>query len=103
MYALEMDFHQEQLLHHCRICGNRLTKSKGKPQSVYTCADFSGDLESILDLGTTSEGVPLPPKFCKVCFIKLGRVKAAKASNTPIHPIQPMQWTSHSDDCKVRS
>ncbi len=48
------------------------------------------------------DGVLLPPKFCNNCFMKLRRVKKAKESGTPSHQIQPMEWTSHTDDCTVR-
>ncbi len=104
MYALVMEFHLEQLQKHCRICGNRLSKSKGSRQPVYCCADFSEDLATCIGIRSVPEddGVLLPPKFCNNCFMKLRRVKKAKESGTPSHQIQPMEWTSHTDDCTVR-
>ncbi len=100
-----MDYHLEQLHRHCRICGNRLLKTKGKSQPVYSCADHTDDLVCFAGLDSVTDGDEflLPPKFCNVCYMKLRRLKKAKEAGTPSHPIQPLMWTSHTDDCKVRS
>lgn len=100
-----MEFHIDQLRKHCRICGNRLTKSKGRSQPVYTCADFREDLLSHagLDLVDDEDDMLVPLHFCNCCYMKLDRVKKAKETSTPTQPIQPVEWTPHNEDCKVRS
>ncbi len=94
----------DQLRKHCRICGNRLTKSKGRLQPVYTCADFAVDLLSHagLDLASDGDDTPVPTNFCNCCRMKLDRVRKAKETGTPTQPIQPVEWTLHTEDCKVR-
>ena len=93
-----MEYHQDQLQKHCRICGNRLSKTKGRPQPVYSCADYTDDLGS----GDAVEDLTLPPHYCNVCFMRLRRLKKARLSGTPSHPIIAMEWTPHTENCKVR-
>ncbi len=35
--------------------------------------------------------------------MKLERVKKAKETGIPTQPIQPVEWTPHTEDCKVRN
>ena len=99
-----MEYHQDQLQKHCRICGNRLSKTKGRPQPVYSCADYTDDLVTFVGLGSGDavEDLTLPPHYCNVCFMRLRRLKKARLNGTPSHPIIAMEWTPHTENCKVR-
>ena len=99
-----MEYHQDQLQKHCRICGNRLSKTKGRPQPVYSCADYTDDLVTFVGLGSGDavEDLTLPPHYCNVCFMRLRHLKKARLSGTPSHPIIAMEWTPHTENCKVR-
>ena len=38
-----MDYHQKQLLLHCRVCGQRLVR-RGNKKECYECKEFAVDL-----------------------------------------------------------
>jgi len=41
--------HHDQLQKHCRIWGNKLSKSR--PQPVHSCAEYISDLCTFVELG----------------------------------------------------
>ncbi len=49
-----MEYHQEQLQKHCRICGNRLNKAKRRIQPVYPCKEHSSDLLCVAGVGNVA-------------------------------------------------
>ena len=99
-----MEFHLEQLQKHCRICGKRLNKAKGKPQPVYSCSDHTDDISAFLGVVTcTVEDQHIfPQKFCGPCHTRLTKAKKANQAGFPSYPIVAMEWTSHQEDCRVR-
>ncbi len=82
-----MDHHTvEQIKKHCRVCGYRLNKSKGKTQPVYACKDHRDDLVTLVGLQIpTAEDEYVPQNFCNSCFLRMSRAKKAKESG---------EWTS---------
>ncbi len=75
-----------KLLQHCRICGGRLNKAKGKKiQPVHSCKEYILDLQSLAgvpsDLG--EEESIAPSRFCNPCYLKLQRVKKASQEGLP--------------------
>lgn len=92
-----MEFHQQQLGKHCRVCGRRLCKLKSKAP-VYLCTEYSEDL---LNLGVDVSGdVPTihPLKFCNPCRAMFKRAEKARKAGVPYtHTTKPMEWTSHAD------
>jgi len=64
-----MEYQQQQLQRHCRVCGNRLNKTKGKPQTVYSCKQHIGDLSAYagVEIGTTEDEHVFPQQFCNAC------------------------------------
>ena len=36
-----------ELQRHCRVCGGRLNKAKGKVQPIYSCFDYPEDLKAL--------------------------------------------------------
>ncbi len=100
-----MDHHIEQTKKHCRFCGNRLNKSKGKKtQPVYACTDHIDDLVTLVGLPLpTAEDEHVPQHFCNSCFLRMTRAKKAKKSGLPFPQFEVMQWTPHQDEnCAVR-
>ncbi len=45
----------DQLVRHCRICGGKLQKAKGRSQAVYPCEDHSFDLQSFVGVSSTPD------------------------------------------------
>ncbi len=100
-----MDHHIEQIEKHCRVCGNRLNKSKGKKtQPVHACTDHRDDLVTLVGLQIpAAEEEYLPRNFCNSCFLRMSRVKRAKESGLPFPKFVLMEWTPHQDEnCTVR-
>ncbi len=61
-----MDHNIEQSEKHCRVCANRLNKSKGKKtQPVYARTDHKDDLVTLVGLQIpAAEEEYLPQNFC---------------------------------------
>ncbi len=79
IHTSSLEYHVGELQKHCRVCGGRLNKTKGKVQPVYSCADHSKHLKAIAGIDTQCEdGSMFPGKLCNQCHVKLGR--AIKAS-----------------------
>ncbi len=93
-----------ELQKHCRVCGGRLNKTKGKVQPVYFCADHSEHLKAIAGIDTQCEdGSTFPGKLCNQCHVKLGRAIKASKDGVPFKPIIPLEWSPHGEDhCNVR-
>ena len=49
-----MEFHLEQLGRHCRVCGGRLARAKGK-LVTYTCKEYDEQLQASFSLSTSQE------------------------------------------------
>ena len=99
-----MDYHIEQLQKHCRICGKRLCKAKGKKQPVYSCIDHREDILSLAGLDISSDdAVIAPSKFCNPCHLRINRAKKARLSGFPYPPVQAMAWIPHQEICIVRN
>ena len=90
-----LEYHVGELQRHCRVCGGRLNKSKGKVQPIYSCSDYPEDLEAFAGIGWQSEedGSTFPGKFCNQCHVKLGRAKNASKDGLPSNPLFP--WNGH--------
>ncbi len=100
-----MEFHTVQLTKHCRVCGKRLNKSKGKAQPVYSCAEASEDLSAIVGVDNSKERDHhiLPQFFCHLCCSKISSAKKSKKDGFPFRAIVPKEWSSHQEeDCEVR-
>ena len=52
-----MEFHLQQLVKHCRVCGKRLCKAKGKA-SVFDCNDFTEGLLKTFGVDVSSDDKP---------------------------------------------
>ena len=98
----EMDFHLQQLVKLCRVCGKRLCKAKGRA-SVFQCTKFKEGLLMTFGVDVTSDDVQFcPTKFCNPCHAVLRRaVKANKEGIPYSHTINPRTWTPHTDSCPV--
>lgn len=98
-----MEFHQEHLRKHCRICGNRLNKKK-KHAQVYSCAKHQSDLLSTFKVDISSDTDAIHPShFCNPCYSVTRRAEKANQSGVPfVHATTVMDWSEHSVlDCLV--
>ena len=99
-----MEYHKEQLLKSCRVCGKRLNKAN-KHATPYTCKDHVLQLMITfnIDCSTDVPGIH-PPKFCTLCYAILRRATSAGASSySPVSRAVPFQWCPHTDsECPVR-
>ena len=99
-----MDYHCEQLAKHCRVCGRRLSKAKGKC-TVYSCTDYQDQLLACfgMDVSHDSKNVH-PPKFCNPCYtITKRRAKAIQDEVPYTSSMVPFLWTEHTHSCQVIS
>lgn len=100
-----MEFHLQQLAKHCRVCGKRLCKAKGRA-SVYQCTDHIADLFTSFGVNVSSDDDDKisPTKFCNPCYATMKRVIVAGKEGMPYtHTITPFVWTEHAPDCSVRT
>lgn len=98
-----MEFHQQQLQKHCRVCGNRLNKAKGKAQPVYSCKEHSGDLSEFAGISniSTEDSEVFPQRYCNPCQSRLNRAKVAAKDGLPFPSITAMEWSPHQEGCNV--
>ena len=97
-----MEYHLDQLKKHCRICGGRLNKAKGKVQGVHSCAEHSTALQTFVGIPRAEEECTVHGMFCNPCFLKLQRVNKASLDGVPSNFLVAMEWEPHQEDCKVR-
>jgi len=98
-----MDYHQEQLLKHCSVCGNWLNKAKGRAQPVYACTKQTEDLSvhaRNANVSTEDSDVCLQC-YCTPCHFKMSRAKQAAKNGLPFHSITAVEWSPHEEGCKV--
>lgn len=98
-----MDFHQQQLQKHCRICGNRLNKAKGRQQPVYSCREHADDLAACAGvmMASTEDSAVFPQWYCNLCHSLLHRAKLAAKEGLPFRSITAQEWSPHQEGCKV--
>ena len=103
MYRMES--HSEQLARHCRVCGRKLSKSKGRSTS-YSTIDHQEVLLACFGVDVSHDDTELhPPKFCNCCYATAKQHMRRSSSMIPHrHSIVPMNWTPHTrNSCLVRT
>ena len=100
-----MDYHIEQVPMCCRVCGQRLWKSKAKQKISYECNAFTADLKIAFDIDTSGDDVNTHPgRFCLLCKHSMERIISAIMKG--VHhkcTVSVFQWHKHTDSqCKVR-
>ena len=98
-----MEYHLDQLKKHCRICGGRLNKAKGRVQRVHFCAEHSTALQTFVGIPRAEEESTVSGVFCNPCFLKLQRVDKASLDVVPSNSLVALEWEPHQEDCKVRN
>ena len=99
-----MEYHQTQLEKHCRICGGRLSSSRGKYKStVYNVEEFKDELQMAFGVFAGEDLPSMHPKsFCKACKVAMGRLVESKQKGVPYKSsVKIFQWEEHQDKCKV--
>ena len=97
-----MELHHQQLLKHCRVCGRRLCKAKGRAQPINECTQQKEDLHILgVDVSSGEDEQVLPQHFCNPCHAMLGRAKKASEEGVPYQATTLMEWTPHQPDCEV--
>ena len=101
--SANMESHLQQLVKHCRICGKRLCKAKGRA-TTFECKDYMEELLMTFGINAGSDDIHvLPSKFCKPCYAVMSRkVKASKEGVPYTHTVNPMTWTPHNTNCQVK-
>ena len=92
-----MEYHTEQLAKHCRICGKRLSKAKGK-STVYNCCEYTDQLQACfgVDVGKDKEGIH-PQNFCNPCYLITRRSAKARQTGVPYtFTTATFTWTEHT-------
>ena len=100
-----MDYHHSQLAKHCRVCGGRLSSSKGKYKAtVYQVGAFQDQLQTAFGISVSRDCPSVHPQsFCKTCKVAMGRLLESKAKGIPYKSsVQMYQWEEHQENCKVQ-
>ena len=96
-----MDYHNQQVPIHCRVCGQRLTKYRG---ISYECKVFSAELKIAFDIDTSGDDVNIQPEiFCKQCQLSMQRTTSAIKKGVHYKcAVIVLNWLKHTDqECKV--
>ena len=94
-----MEYHQQQLQNHCRVCGNRLRKGKKSQAPVYCCTKLKEELLSTFEVDIDGDDALIhPAKVCNPCYVVMKRDKQARTEELPYtHSTTVMIWTPHAD------
>ena len=87
------DLHTECLQSLCRVCGNKLKKSKDQWKSNYRCEDYREMLREKFDLETEKDDASIHPlRFCNACYLSTSKTRAS------------LVWEPHGEEsCKTCS
>ena len=101
-----MDYHNQQVPIHCRVCGQKLTKYRAKKSISYECKAFSAELKIAFDVNTSGDDVNIHPEiFCIHCKLSMQRTICAITKG--VHhkcAVILFEWEKHTDqECKVNS
>ena len=98
-----MEFHLEQLGRHCRVCGGRLAKARGKVVT-YTCRDYAEELQASFSFSISQDDPQVhPPHFCQSCYCSMKRfTKAARDEVYFFRSTVVYEWKEHCQNCLVR-
>ena len=94
------EYHLQELLKHCRICGRRFSRSARKHSK--NCNDTIQLIKRNYDTNVQDESADTyPPDLCHACFNKMKRT--TKAEDTHYHsPSTLFQWSVHiASSCSI--
>ena len=99
-----MEYHLQQLSQHCRVCGKRLSKAKGRLIS-YNCGKHQEELKAIFNIDVSQDDIELHPSyFCQSCYCCMKRLAKAMTQESPMRSsIAIYEWTPHTEGCLVRT
>ena len=96
---IDMDYHIDQVPMCCRVCGQRLWKSKAKRKISYECNAFTADLKIAFDIDTSGDDVNTHPgRFCLLCKHSMERTISAIMKG--VHhkcTVSVFQWQKQSN------
>ena len=101
-----MDYHNQQVPIHCRVCGQRLTKYRAKKGISYECKVFSAELKIAFHINTSGDDVNIHPEmFCKQCQLSMQRTISAIEKGVHYKcAVIVFNWLKHTNqECKVNS
>lgn len=101
-----MEFHQEELLKSCRVCGRRLKSAKGVGRAFDCSSKKTLLVETFgIDIGGDDSAIH-PPQFCFSCEGVTRRKIAVDKKGVPYktHAMHNVyQWSMHREEnCNVR-
>ena len=102
-----MEFHQQQLVKCCRVCGKRLISAKGKKGKTHTfsCLDFRSELLETFMIDVQGDQSTIhPDHFCLACQSIVRRKRQARDKGLPYREENKgvFSWLPHSDNqCEV--
>ena len=93
------EYHQKQLVKHCRVCGKAV---KGYAHSVKK--EHRNSL-AVVGIDTSKDSKEEHPNtFCNSCYLTVRQVQAADLSgNVRKMALCPFQWVPHQEGCTVCS
>eukprot|EP00731_Ephydatia_muelleri_P027187 Em0019g60a len=107
-----MDYHIEQVAMCCRVCGQKLWKSKAKQKISYECNAFTADLKIAFDIDTSGDDVVSQARrtstYRTMTWTRVVRlVTSAYSKMLGLHhkcTVSVFQWQKNTDSqCKAKS
>lgn len=98
--------HTSGLNKHCRVCGGRLQKAKGKnPAPVHPCGKYRDGLYSAFAIDVNNDSPHIhPAQFCNCCYSAMQKHKMAlKKGKEYQSSFSIFLWEEHSAQCMVSS
>ena len=93
---------------HCRVCGVKQRKRKGKVKAerVYDCASNAFNLQRVFGIAidmTDDMQMGVPKTFCRPCYLSMERaVKAIEGNVASRCMVKVYDWSKHAaENCKV--
>ena len=98
-----MEYHLQQLPKHCRVCGKKLFKTKGR-SVTYNCEQYKAELTATFSIEISQDcSEQHPPQFCQSCYCGMKRATKATSEGSPYcSSIVVYEWTKHTPECSVR-
>ncbi len=92
---MDPQFHENQLQHHCRVCGIATHRHK----STQSCEKYARELMTAFGLDVSLDSRTIhPTTFCTPCYAVMGRLRKPRNVRSAL---VLYDWSKHRDDCKV--
>ena len=95
------DYHAEELVKHCRVCGKRFPRGGRKFDKISTTTKSL--IASCYDVQTENDNKKVhPPEVCHACIAQMRRIKTAQGTAILRTDSSLFQWEPHmNEECSI--